>query len=64
MMTPYETQMGTTLSSSSHFVVCELLHLWRQATVIVAGCFLICIVLAHSADLFFNPSLLDLTFYS
>ena len=34
----YKTQMGTTLSSCSHFVTFELLHLWRQATVIVAGC--------------------------
>ena len=25
-------------SSCSHFVTFELLHLWRQATVIVAGC--------------------------
>jgi len=29
----YKTQMGTTLSSCSHFVVFELLHPRRQATV-------------------------------
>jgi len=44
--------MGTTLSSSSHFVVFELLHPRRQATVIVVGCILIFFVLAHSVDLF------------
>ncbi len=42
--------MGTTLSSCSHFVANELLHLWRQATVIVVGCNLISFVLAHCAD--------------
>jgi len=30
--------MGTTLSSSSHFVAFELLQLRRQVTVIVVGC--------------------------
>jgi hypothetical protein len=46
----YKTQMGTTFSSCSHFVACELLHLWRQATVIVVGCISIFFVLAHSVD--------------
>ena len=59
-----KTQMGTTLSSCSHFVACELLHLRRQATVIMAGCIFTFFVLAHSVDLFFNPSLLDSAFYS
>jgi hypothetical protein len=43
----YKTQMGTTLSSCSHFVACELLHLRRQATVIVAGCIFIFFMLTH-----------------
>jgi hypothetical protein len=30
---------------------CELLRLWRQATVIVVGCLFIFVVLAHSVDL-------------
>jgi len=44
--------MGTTLSSSSHFVVFELLQPRRQATVIVVGCIFIFFVLAHSVDYF------------
>ena len=32
-----KTQMGTTLASCSHFVTFELLHPWRQATVMVVG---------------------------
>jgi len=47
-----KTQMGTTLSSSSHFVAFELLHPRRQATVIVVGRISIFFVLAHSVDLF------------
>ena len=47
-----KAQMGTTLSSCSHFVACELLHLWRQATVIMADCIFLSIVLAHFVDLF------------
>ena len=45
-----KTQMGTTLASCSHFVTCELLHLWRQTTVIVAGCFFIFGLLAQGPD--------------
>jgi len=56
--------MGTTLSSCSHFVAFELLQLRRQATVIVVGCFLIFLVLAHSVDLLLNPSLSGFAFYS
>jgi len=59
-----KTQMGTTLASSSHFVVFELLHPRRQATVIVVGRILIFFVLAHSVDLLFNPSLSDFAFYN
>ena len=44
--------MGTTLASCSHFVTFELLQPWRQATVIVVGCFFIFFMLAHSVDLF------------
>jgi hypothetical protein len=44
--------MGTTLASYSHFVTHGLLLLWRQATVIVAGCIFLSIVLAHFVDLF------------
>ena len=51
-MNLWKTQMGTTFSSCSHFVARELLHLWRQATVIVAGCIFLSIVLAHFVDLF------------
>jgi hypothetical protein len=42
----------------------ELLHTRRQATVIMVGCIFIFVVLAHSVDLFFNPSLSDFAFYS
>jgi hypothetical protein len=44
--------MGATLSSYSHSVACELLHSWRQATVIMVGCFFIFFVLTHSVDYF------------
>ena len=44
--------MGTTLASSSHFVVFELLQPRRQATVIVVGCIFIFFLLAHSVDYF------------
>ena len=54
--------MGTTLSSCSHFVAFELLQLRRQATVIVVGCFLIFLVLAHSVDLFSTHRFLVLPF--
>ena len=47
-----KTQMGTTLSSYSHFVAFELLQPRRQATVIVVGRILIFFVLTHSVDLF------------
>ena len=42
--------MGTTLASCSHFVAGELLHLWRQTTVIMAGCLFIFSLLAQTAD--------------
>ena len=45
-----KTQMGTTLASCSHFVAGELLRLWRQTTVIVAGCFIIFGLLAQGPD--------------
>ena len=45
-----KTQMGTTLASCSHFVIGKLLHLWRQTTVIVAGCFFIFGLLAQGPD--------------
>jgi len=50
-----KTQMGTTLSSCSHFVVFELLQPRRQATVIMAGWISIFFVLAHSVDLLSQP---------
>jgi len=42
--------MGTTLASCSHFVAGELLRLWRQTTVIMAGCLFIVGLLAQSPD--------------
>ncbi len=51
--------MGTTFSSGSHFVANELLHLWRQATVIMAGCNLIFISFRYLLIIFCNPSLSD-----
>ena len=44
--------MGTTLSSCSHFVTFELLHQWRQATVIMVGCIIFNFLLAHSIEYF------------
>jgi hypothetical protein len=56
--------MGTTLASSSHFVVFELLQSRRQATVIMVGCTFIFFLLAHSVDLFYSPSLSESACYS
>jgi hypothetical protein len=39
LMVSNKTQMGTTLSSCSHFVVFELLHPRRQATVMWLAAF-------------------------
>jgi hypothetical protein len=62
--TGIKTQMGTTLSSCSHFVAQELLPLWRQATVIMIGCIFISLVPPHSVDNFSSPSLSGSAFYS
>ena len=51
--------MGTTLSSGSHFVANELLHLWRQATVIMAGCNIIFISFRSLSIIYCNPSRSD-----
>ena len=57
--------MGTTLSSSSHFVAFELLQLRRQVTVMMVGCISIFFdAYALLEDLLFGPSLLDIAFYS
>ena len=45
-----KTQMGTTLASCSHFVAGELLRLWRQTTVIMAGCLFIFGLLSQDPD--------------
>jgi hypothetical protein len=59
-----KTQMGTTLSSCSHFIAFELLQRQRQATVIMVGHIVSFFLLAHSVASFCNPSLLNSAFYS
>ena len=59
----FKTQMGTTLSDCSHFVAGKLLCRWRQATVIMVGCFLISSCLRIQL-LPCNPSPLDSAFYN
>jgi len=60
----YKTQMGTTLSSCSHFVAFELLQPRRQATVMWLVAFSSSSCLRILLIYFCNPSLSGFAFYS
>ena len=49
--------------SCSHFVIFELLHPWRQATVIMVGCGVIFTLPEHFEDNFYSPLLSGSAFY-